>query len=230
MSISDCGGFLLFLSSLGEEYCMKKLRCFRQLRFHATGNLLIALTIMALPVSAGLLCLSVPDVLAADFILSGGEDSSAPICVDDQINVYVNGNAVFTDYGLAGCKGTIPLQAEEGDLIAIEVIDAYGSCRSLTPIYIHRSDCDAYDLITKGRNDGCNNYPASSDPFITVSYRINLAKLSCPEISVTKMRCKANVPTMVLWDEKGRDYFARQSGFSSRDTFGQNQRPPSLSP
>ena len=147
------------------------------------------------------MCLSVPDVLAADFILSGGEDSSTPICVDDQINVYVNGNAVFTDYGQAGCKGTIPLQAEDGDLIALEAIDAYGSCRALTPVYIHRSDCDAYDLITKGRDDGCNNYPASSDPFITASYRLNLAKLSCPEISVTKMRCKANVPTMVLWDE-----------------------------
>jgi hypothetical protein len=129
------------------------------------------------------------DAQAISFILSGGKNKEEPICVDDMIYIYVNGEAVFIDHTTAGCKGTFAIEAEEGALIEIDAIDNVGACRGITPVYIHRADCDSYDIITEGRQDGCQGFPGSMTPFLTATYIVDLKWLSCPDIRVTKMQC-----------------------------------------
>ncbi len=139
------------------------------------------------------------EVQAIDFIISGGKNKADQVCVDDMIYIYVNGERVFTDYTWAGCKGPFTIEAEEGDLIEIDAIDNIGSCRGISPVYIHRADCDSYGIITEGRQDGCQGWPASMEPFFVATYIVDLQWLSCPDVKVTTMQCaRAGGPTIKI--------------------------------
>ena len=172
---------------------------------HSKKNSPYLIALLLLPLAWGLLVLYSSDACAISFILSSGKDINAPLCVDDRIEVYVNGAPVFVDATNAGCKGTINISAEDGDLIEIDAIDWCGSCRSISPVYIHRADCDSYDIITEGRDDGCHGFPSSTEPFFTATYIVDMKWLACPDIKVTQMQCaRAGGASIKILDAKNQ--------------------------
>jgi hypothetical protein len=73
-------------------------------------------------------------------VLSGGSDPSAGISVDDDLTVFVNGEAVFVDDdGIdeselsRGAFAPITLRLKNGDLLRIVAADVAPGCRELSP-------------------------------------------------------------------------------------------------
>jgi hypothetical protein len=91
-----------------------------------------------------------------EWILSGGEDPAAPISVDDDLRVDLNGDTIFNDQdNFADNHPPIAFPAAVGDELRVVATDKQQPCRSLSPLWLH---CPASGLsrqLFAGRNDGC---------------------------------------------------------------------------
>jgi uncharacterized delta-60 repeat protein len=69
--------------------------------------------------------------------ISSSPDGKGGILVDDDLDVYLNGELVYTDgVYAAGGRLPIPLTATEGDTVRVVVRDTFGNCASMSPLYI----------------------------------------------------------------------------------------------
>jgi uncharacterized delta-60 repeat protein len=69
--------------------------------------------------------------------LSSSPDGRGGILVDDDLDVYLNGQMVYTDGDYpAGGRVPIPLTAFAGDTVRVVVRDTFGNCASMSPLYI----------------------------------------------------------------------------------------------
>ena len=80
------------------------------------------------------------EIPPTEYRLSGSADGTAPVVVDDALDVFVNDALMYTD-GIApsGERGPIPVPEgflKPGDEVRFEVRDVYGDCRLLSPIYL----------------------------------------------------------------------------------------------
>ena len=72
-------------------------------------------------------------------MLAGSADGSQPVCVDDELYVYVNSSEVYEHTGAASCLGLISLGAvATGDRIEAVAKNSPAHCGyiSLSPLYL----------------------------------------------------------------------------------------------
>jgi hypothetical protein len=117
------------------------------------------------------------DGTCADAILSGGPSPSEPVCVDDDIQVYLNGAPIFIDDDhFAQCWPPISVGlVNNGDQLRVAAIDSFGVCHGLSPLYLHcPSTGDSQTLDAEGVPGVCDGAPPSDTPFYDKTFTINL--------------------------------------------------------
>ena len=108
--------------------------------------------------------------------LTGGPDGE-DVCVDDDLQVYVNGNLRFNDNsGTMDCFSTIPLgPINNGDQIRVVAIDSFGFCRSLSPLYLLcRGRQTSSVLDATGYPEVCDDSPPQTTPFYDQTFTVSL--------------------------------------------------------
>lgn len=89
-----------------------------------------------------------------DYVLASTPDGTGGILVDDGLVVSLNGEVIHTDGGAqAGTRPPIHFSAQPGDVLRFEVHDTYGSCSSLSTIYLVKGERST--LADPGFNLGC---------------------------------------------------------------------------
>ena len=74
---------------------------------------------------------------ASNYVLSGSPDGSGTIFVDEDLDVYLNGNLIYTDgANSAGDRSPINFSADVGSVLRIVVRDGDGDCASLSSLYL----------------------------------------------------------------------------------------------
>lgn len=90
-----------------------------------------------------------------EYTVSGSTGSfGMQFVVDDNLDVYLNGNMIYsTGNGYSGGHYSFSFMASQGDTLRFVVRDTWGSCASLSRLYISRYPQSA--VITDGFNLGC---------------------------------------------------------------------------
>lgn len=90
------------------------------------------------------------------YVLAGSSDGTGLLNVDDDLDVYVNGELVYTDGSrLSGSRAPIVLDVEKGDTIRLVVRDTYGHCSGLGAVWLVRGGQST--MLTQGFNEGCGH-------------------------------------------------------------------------
>jgi hypothetical protein len=109
-----------------------------------------------------------------EWILSGGEDPTALIHVDDDLRVDLNGDTIFDDQdNFADDHPPIAFAAAVGDELHVVATDKQTPCRSLSPLWLH---CPASGLsrqLFAGVNDGCAGNAVPFD-FVNETFTVEL--------------------------------------------------------
>ena len=98
---------------------------------------------------------------ASPWTLSGSPDGTGHFYVDDNIDVFLNGDTIFTQNvppGTPGDRLPIPFLADVGDVLQIRVRDSYGVCAALSRLYLTDSSGRS-TIATPGFDDGCVQPP-----------------------------------------------------------------------
>jgi hypothetical protein len=121
---------------------------------------------------------------AAVYTLSGGPSPSAALGNDDVITVYVNNIQV----GSGGCCNSPPItfNANPGDALRITVVDTYGGCHGVNPLYLHNMSGASITttLDPVGVPNICDSAPPTNIPFYDRTFTV-------PAIS--------SIPTLSEW-------------------------------
>ena len=108
--------------------------------------------------------------------LTGGPNGE-DVCVDDDLQVYVNGNLTFNDNdGTVNCFSTIPLgPISDGDQIRVVATDSFGVCRSLSPLYLNcQGRQTSFALDATGYPEVCDASPPQTTPFYDQTFTVNV--------------------------------------------------------
>lgn len=118
-----------------------------------------------------------PPGTCADAILSGGPIGTEQVCVDDDIQVYVNGAAKFIDNDVfAECWTPIPVgPVNNGDQLRVAAIDSFGGCHGLSPLYLHCPSTGASQTLdANGVTPVCDGSPPQTTPFYDRTFTVVL--------------------------------------------------------
>ena len=126
------------------------------------------------------------DVPPVEYRLSSSPDGTAPVFVDDALDIFVNNALVYTD-GIApsGERGPIPIPEgylNPGDTVRFEVRDVYGDCRMLSPIYLV-DNFGTSTLMTGGLEIKCGFAAGDNGVVFTDTFTIPGTVNSAPVIS-----------------------------------------------
>jgi hypothetical protein len=95
-------------------------------------------------------------VACTSWILSGGPAVTAPIGVDDDLSITVNGNSILKDDNkMASNLPPVPFVAQPGDALAITAVDTNPACRGLSPLWLHCATTGQKKQLSAGNSDGC---------------------------------------------------------------------------
>ena len=110
-----------------------------------------------------------------EWILSGGEDPAAPIGVDDDLRVDLNGDTIFNDNSnAASIIPPIVFAAEVGDELRVVARDEQQPCRSLSALWLHCSpDSGLSRQLFAGVDDGCAGNAVPFD-FVDQTFTVEL--------------------------------------------------------
>lgn len=110
------------------------------------------------------------------FILSGGKRRGKEIDVDDDLTVYVDGEAIFEDEDRKIGNNLVAIEpikfkARVGDKLRIVATDGQGPCRSLSQLWLHCKEGGEPRRLTRGVAETCvEGRPA--DTFFDKTFRI----------------------------------------------------------
>ncbi|GEM_PF-2200026 len=101
------------------------------------------------------------DTGTCTWTLYADEAMTSGPCVDDLIEVFLDGALLFTSPNdTAGCESPITFTASPGQLLSLDAVDYWGNCRGLEPVWIQEHESGQLTLLDPGRQDGCNGYPS----------------------------------------------------------------------
>ncbi len=108
-----------------------------------------------------------------ELVLSGGESPAITMRVDDDIQVWLNDEIIYTD---GDSRADVPLppmkpfRARNGDRLRIVALDT-AACRYLSPIYLHRLKDGFTQILTPGVQAACD-WATGGRPFFDETYEI----------------------------------------------------------
>jgi hypothetical protein len=113
-----------------------------------------------------------------DAVLAGDSTGTQPICVDDDLEVQLNGTTVFDDNsGVAECHQPISLgSVNNGDQLRVIAVDTFGVCHGLTPgLFLHCPSTGASQTLdADGFPPVCDGAPGTTVPFYDETFTVNL--------------------------------------------------------
>jgi len=124
---------------------------------------------------------------ASQFILAGGVKPTTGITVDDGLDVFVNGVAIYSDGPAgAGTRPPIPFMGNVGDVVHVVVHDTFGTCSMLSPLYVFNSTFQAV-LVDPGFDRGCLLPPVDQGVSYNVSFPVPAFTCSRGDILVASI-------------------------------------------
>jgi hypothetical protein len=112
-----------------------------------------------------------------DAVLAGGPNPTDPVCVDDDLEVQLNGTTVFDDNsGVAECHPPISLgSVNNGDQVRVIAVDTFGVCHGLSPLHLHCPSTGASQTLdADGFPSVCDGAPGTTEPFYDETFTVNL--------------------------------------------------------
>jgi hypothetical protein len=111
-----------------------------------------------------------------ELVLSGGQDPTDPLWVDDDLSVFLNTNAILVDDNEHSDEdlGTVSFTAKNRDRLCVVARDVHTGCRSRSPLYLHSTTDGTLHLLAPEIND-CTGKPAPA-VFYDKTFDITLVK------------------------------------------------------
>ena len=98
-----------------------------------------------------------PPAACSYYILSGGPDVAAPLHVDDDLVVFINGVPIFEEHdNVPNIMPPIAFQAVPGDILTVVARDAVACGRKISALWLHCADGGDPRFLSGGRDDGCD--------------------------------------------------------------------------
>lgn len=143
-------------------------------------------------------------VCAADYVISGSSNGAGSFSVDDDLDVYLNGTLVHTDYtDYSGIRAPIDLTTaamsklgrapKPGDVLLFQVRDTYGYCNGLSPLYLTCTPGGSSKLAAAGKTEMCGYPPGNNGIIYTTSFTIPPGL--CPAVQGTIKDVVLNFPS-----------------------------------